>query len=82
MLGIGSLLVGLGIDFAKDLIIDHGEDLVTEGIKKVTGIDLKKTKKLTPEQIKSISDAEKQIRALNFEELKLGFQNTVMLLIN
>ena len=71
-----SLLAGLGIDFVKDLIEEKGDVLVTEGIKKVTGIDLTKKKELTTEEILAIKEAEAQIRNLDFEKLKLEFQNT------
>ena len=71
-----SALAGLGIDFVKDLITDNGEDLVKEGIKKVTGIDLNKKKDLTPHEIAKIKEAEFKIKQLDFEKLKLEFQNT------
>ena len=76
MIGIGTALVGLGIDFVKDMIQDNGEDLVKQGIKKVTGIDLDKQKELTPEQVQMIKDNEYKLRALDFEELKLEYENT------
>ena len=71
-----SAIAGLGIDFVKDLIQDNGEDLVKEGIKKVTGIDLSKKKELTPEEVAKIKEAEYKLKALDFEELKLEYQNT------
>jgi hypothetical protein len=64
-------LAGLGIDFVKDLITDNGEDLVKEGIKKVTGIDLNKKKELTTEDVMKIKEAEFKLKQLDFEELKL-----------
>lgn len=70
MLGIGATLVGLGLGFVKDLIMNNGEDLVKEGIKKVTGIDLNK-KKLTQEEIDKISQFKIEIEKLDFEKLKL-----------
>jgi hypothetical protein len=69
MLGIGSMLAGLGINFVKDLIMDNGEDLVKEGIKKVTGIDLNK-KELTPEDIAKIKSHELEIKQLDFKKLE------------
>jgi len=73
MLGIGTALVGFGLDFVKDLIMDNGEDLVKEGIKKVTGIDLtkKKPQELSKEDILAIKNAESEIKMLNFKELQL-----------
>ncbi|WP_294962617.1 hypothetical protein [Sulfurimonas sp.] len=73
MLGIGTALVGMGLGFVKDLIMDNGEDLVKEGIKKVTGIDLskKKPQELTSAEIQKINDYKLDIQKLNFEELKL-----------
>lgn len=62
MVGITSLLTTIGVDFIKDLITDNGEDLVKEGIKKVTGIDLEKKTKITPEERKAIINAEVQIK--------------------
>lgn len=67
-------LVGLGIDFVGDMINSHGEDLVTEGIKKVTGVDLTK-KELTPKDIKALKEAEKELREFNFKELKLHMED-------
>jgi len=78
MLGIGTALVTMGIGFVKDLIMDNGEDLVKEGIKKVTGIDLtkKKPQELTPEEIVLIKDAELKIKELDFKELQLELDKT------
>lgn len=59
-----------GLDFVTDLIADKGEDLVTEGIKKVTGIDLTK-KEPSPEDIQRINDFKLEIQKLDFEKLKL-----------
>lgn len=67
-------LAGLGIDFVSDLIKDKGEALVTEGIKKVTGIDLTK-KELTPAEIQKIKDHELAIMQLDFEKLKLEIED-------
>ncbi|MDD3443202.1 MAG: hypothetical protein PHW89_08060 [Sulfurimonas denitrificans] len=71
MIGIGAMLAGVGIDFVKDLITDNGEDLVKEGIKKVTGIDLNKKKELTPAEIQAIRDSEVKLRELDYKELEL-----------
>jgi hypothetical protein len=76
MLGIGTALVGMGIGFVKDLIMDNGEDLVKEGIKKVTGIDLtkKKVQDLTPQEVEKINSFKLEIQKLDFEKLKLEFE--------
>ena len=73
MLGIGTALAGIGVEFVKDLIMDNGEDLVKEGIKKVTGIDLnkKEVKDLTPEEIVKIKESELAIRNIDYEIIKL-----------
>lgn len=71
-----STLAGLGIDFVVDLMKDKGQDLAIEGIKKVTGIDLSKEEKLTPEQIEKIKAHEVQIKTLDFKELELQQKNT------
>ena len=70
-----STLAGVGISFISDLIKDNGEDLVKEGIKKVTGIDLTKKKELTAEEIKAIRLAEVELRNLDFKQLELEMEN-------
>jgi len=74
MIGIGTALVSMGIGFVKDLIMDNGEDLVKEGIKKVTGIDLNKKKPadLTPEEVKKINEYKLEIQKLDFKKLQLA----------
>lgn len=73
MIGIGTALVGLGIGFVKDMIADHGEDLIVGGIEKVTGVDLskKKVEELSPVEIAAIKEAEYKLKALDFKELEL-----------
>lgn len=73
MVGIAAALTSMGIGFVKDLIFDHGEDLVKEGIKKVTGIDLnkKKPEELSKEDIAVLKSAELELKKLDFEKLKL-----------
>jgi hypothetical protein len=71
MIALLPMLAGLGIDFVKDLIDDNGEDLVKEGIKKVTGIDLSKKKELTPQEVQAIKEAEFKLRELDYKELEL-----------
>jgi hypothetical protein len=71
-----SALAGWGLDFVMDLVKDNGEDLVNEGIKKVTGIDLSKKQELSQDDILKIKAAEFKIKQLDFEELKLQFKNT------
>jgi len=74
MIALLPMLAGMGIDFVKDLIQNNGEDLVKEGIKKVTGIDLNKIKKLTPEDATKINAFKLDLEKLNFEELKLEIE--------
>lgn len=74
MIALLPMLAGLGIDFIKDLITDNGEDLVKEGIKKVTGIDLNKKKELTPQEVQAIRDAEVKLRELDYKELALEYE--------
>lgn len=62
-----TVLAGLGIDFVTDLIKDKGEDLVIDGIKSVTGIDLKGKTKLTPDEIQKIKDSEIKIKEIDFK---------------
>ena len=78
MIGIGTALVSMGIGFVKDLIMDNGEDLVKEGIKKVTGIDLtkKKPEDLTPMEIQRINDSKLEISKLDFQKLQLELDKT------
>lgn len=47
-------LAASGLSFLTDLITDNGEDLIKQGIKKVTGIDLDKKKELTPAEVAMI----------------------------
>lgn len=63
------------IPFVGKLIDDYGENLVIKGIEKITGIDIAK-KDLTPEEQQKIMDNEFRIKSLNFEELRLEFENT------
>ena len=54
-------LAALGISFITDMIRDKGEDLVTEAIKKTTGIDISGNKKITEEQKQTIINSQKSI---------------------
>lgn len=74
MIPLLPMLAGLGIDFVKDLIADNGEDLVKEGIKKVTGIDLNKTKKLTPADAQKINTFKLELERLDFKKLQLEYE--------
>ena len=56
-----SMLAGLGIDFVKDMIADKGEDLVAQGIKKVTGIDVSKKTSLTEDEIATIKQSQEAL---------------------
>ena len=77
MFGLGTLLAGMGIDFIKDLIMDNGEDLVKEGIKKVTGIDLnsKSPKDLTPQEIEKINSSKVELLKLDFDKLREEYRH-------
>ena len=65
-----SVLAGLGINFIKDLVSDYGEELVLEGVKRTTGIDLAK-KELTAEDKQKIIDSQIEIMKIDFDKLKL-----------
>ena len=65
-----SVLAGLGINFIKDLVSEHGEALVLEGVKRTTGIDLSK-EELTPEDKQRIMDSQIEIMKIDFDKLKL-----------
>ena len=54
-----SLLAQAGLGFVADLMRDNGEELVKEGIKKVTGIELKD--KPSPEEIAAIKEQQQKI---------------------
>jgi len=66
-----SLLAGLGIDFVKDMVMDKGEELVTESIKKATGIDLSKKTRLSVEDVALIKKAKENIS----KELELIYKD-------
>lgn len=65
-----SVLAGLGINFIKDLVSEHGEALVLEGVKRTTGIDLSK-EELTNEDKQKIMDSQIEIMKIDFEKIKL-----------
>ena len=65
-----SVLAGLGINFIKDLVSEHGEALVLEGVKRTTGIDITE-KTLTPEDKQKIMDSQIEITKIDFDKLKL-----------
>lgn len=67
-------LGSLGLNFITDLISEHGEDLVVEGVKKVTGIDLNTKKELTPEELKILKEHEIKILELEFKKEELEFK--------
>jgi len=54
-----SLLAGAGLNILTDLIKDNGEEFVKQGIKKVTGIEVKDS--LSPEQVAVIKASEQEI---------------------
>ena len=65
----------LGIGFIDDLISEVGLPLVKKGIKSLTGIDIE-SKELTAEDKQKIMDSQIEIMKIDFEKLKLEYQNT------
>lgn len=65
-----------GIDFIDKLIGEVGLPLVKKGIKSITGIDLD-DKELTPEQKQKIMDSQIEIMKIDFEKLKLEYEDTI-----
>lgn len=63
------------IPFIGKLIDDYGENLVVKGIEKITGVDLSK-EELTSEDKQKILDSQIEIMKIDFEKLKLEFDNT------
>lgn len=63
------------IPFVGKLIDDYGEKLVVKGIEKLTGVDLSK-EDLTNEDKQKIMDSQIEIMKINFEKMKLEYQNT------
>ena len=63
-----------GIDFIDKLIGEVGLPLVKKGIKSITGIDLD-DKELTAEQKQKIMDSQIEIMKIDFEKLRLDYQN-------
>lgn len=67
-------LLGLGIGFLTDLVGKYGEDLVIEGVKRTTGVDLKKDE-LTAEDKKAIMAGELALKELDFKKLELELES-------
>jgi hypothetical protein len=65
----------LGIGFIDDLISEVGLPLVKKGIKSLTGIDIE-SKELTAEDKQKILDSQIEIMKIDFEKLKLEYDNT------
>ncbi len=65
----------LGIGFIDDLISEVGLPLVKKGIKSLTGIDIE-SKELTAEDKQKIIDSQIEIMKIDFEKLKLEYENT------
>ena len=66
------LLAQAGISIFNNLVSKHGEDLISESIKKVTGIELKgRTEPLTPQEKQLILDSQYKIKELDFKTLEL-----------
>lgn len=59
-----------GLEWLVDLAKDKGEDLVLEGVKKVTGIDLNKSTPPTPQELQKINDYKLEIEKLDFQKLQ------------
>lgn len=64
----------IGIGFIDDLISDIGMPLVKRGVKALTGIDLE-SKELTPEQKAKLVEMEVEIKKIDFEKLKLEYED-------
>lgn len=64
-----------GISFIDDLVTEVGLPLVKKSVKAITGIDLDE-KTLTPEDKQKIIDSQIEIMKIDFEKLKLDYQNT------
>jgi hypothetical protein len=65
----------IGIGFVDDLISKVGIPLVSKGIKALTGIDIE-SKELTAEDKQKILNSQIEIMKIDFEKLKLDYQNT------
>ena len=65
----------IGIGFIDDLISEVGLPLVKKGIKSLTGIDIE-SKELTAEDKQKIIDSQIEIMKIDFEKLKLEYENT------
>lgn len=65
----------IGIGFIDDLISEVGMPLVKKGVKALTGIDLE-SKELTAEDKQKLLDSQIEIMKIDFEKLKLEFDNT------
>lgn len=64
-----------GIDFIDKLASEVGIPLLSKGIKAITGIDITE-KELTPEDKQKIMNSQIEIMKIDFEKLKLDYQNT------
>lgn len=66
----------IGIGFIDDLISEVGLPLVKKGVRAITGIDLDE-KTLTPEDKQKIMDSQIEIMKIDFEKLKLEYEDTI-----
>lgn len=66
----------IGIDFIDDLISEVGMPLVKKGVKALTGIDLE-SKELTAEDKQKLLDSQIEIMKIDFEKLKLEYEDTI-----
>lgn len=71
MIPLLGVLANAGLSFVTELVRDKGEILVSEGVKKLTGIDLSKKQELTPDEIAKINSYKLELQKLDFEKLKL-----------
>lgn len=73
---ITGLLASAGISIFNNLVSKHGEKLVSKGIEKVTGVKLEGKKELSKDEIEAIRLNGDRILKLDFEKLKLDYENT------
>lgn len=65
-----NLLASAGIAIFDNLIRDNGEDLVKQGIEKVTGLKLDGKKQLTIEEVQLINEHKREILTLDLEKIR------------
>jgi len=70
MIPILGMLASAGLDLVKDFV-EAGKDKAAEVIKEKTGIDLTKTKKLTPQDIQKLKEFQEKNREFLIKQLEL-----------